>query len=204
MKGVKSIRYLFISLLFIAALCDGQSARVDFTADIKSDIKLINYDFSVKHLLDSLGAKKSELRIVISKSNYLLCIVKGNLIVKSYPVVFGFNAVDDKLREGDGATPEGVFKVRALYPHKSWSKFIWFDYPNDASWVKHNKAKEQGKISASSKIGGEVGIHGVPKDSDYAIDEKQNWTLGCISLKNKDIDEVYSFTFVGMTVEIFR
>lgn len=198
------MKFFFMPLIVITSLCSGQHAKVDFTADIKSDFRLVNYSFSLSHLLDSLKLKKSDLRIVVSKSKYLLFVVKGTLIVKSYPVVFGFNAIDDKLREGDGATPEGIFKIRAMYPHRSWSKFIWFDYPNEASLLKHNSAKKQGAIPANSSIGGEVGIHGVPKGSDYAIDQKQNWTLGCVSLKNKDIDEIYKFVFVGMEVEIFK
>jgi murein L,D-transpeptidase YafK len=198
------VRSLFILLLFITFFCSGQQAKVDFTADIKSDVKLVNYNFSLSYLLDSLDLKKSDIRIVVSKSKYLLSIVKGTLIIKSYPVVFGFNPIDDKRKEGDGATPEGTFKVRALYPHKSWSKFIWFDYPNESSRLKHNQAKKQGLISMDSRIGGELGIHGVPAGSDYAIDQKQNWTLGCVSLKNKDVDEIYSVTYVGMEVEIFK
>jgi murein L,D-transpeptidase YafK len=198
------MRFLFLPLIVITFLCGGQHAKVDFTAKINSDFELVNYDFSLSHLLDSLKLEKTDLKIVVSKSKYLLFVVKGNLIVKSYPVVFGFNAIDDKLREGDGATPEGIFKIRAMYPHRYWSKFIWFDYPNESSWVKHRKAKKQGEIPVNSSIGGEVGIHGVPIGSDYAIDQKQNWTLGCVSLKNKDIDEIYKFVFVGMEIEIFK
>lgn len=198
------MKFFCIPLIVITFLCNGQPVKVDFTADIRSDVKLVNYSFLLSHLLDSLELKKSDLRIVVSKSKYLLIVAKGTLIVKSYPVVFGFNAIDDKLKEGDGATPEGTFKIRAMYPHKSWSKFLWIDYPNEGSWSKHKNAKKQGRIPVNSSIGGEIGIHGVPTGSDYAIDQKQNWTLGCVSLKNKDIDEIYKFVFVGMEVEIFQ
>jgi lipoprotein-anchoring transpeptidase ErfK/SrfK len=44
----------------------------------------------------------------------------------------------------------------------------------------------------------------VPAGSDDAIDQKQNWTLGCVSLKNKDVDEIYRFVFVGMEIEILK
>jgi murein L,D-transpeptidase YafK len=138
------LRYSFIWLVTITYYCNGQQTKVDFTADIQSDVKHVNYVFPLSQLLDSLHLKKADLRIVVAKSKYLLFVIKGTSIIKSYPVVLGFNPIDDKLREGDGATPEGIFKVRALYPHKSWSKFIWFDYPNEASWLKYNKAKKQG------------------------------------------------------------
>ncbi|MFM2061579.1 MAG: hypothetical protein RLZZ507_1249 [Cyanobacteriota bacterium] len=34
------------------------------------------------------------------------------------------------------------------------------------------------------------------------IDAKNNWTLGCPSLKNKDVDELYKFVQKGTVVEI--
>lgn len=48
-----------------------------------------------------------------------------------------------------------------------------------------------GKIAAGTAIGGELGIHGVPEGMDWLIDQKQNWTLVCISLRNKDVIAVY-------------
>ena len=131
-------------------------------------------------------------------------IVYDKKVIKTYPVVFGFNPFDDKLKQGDGCTPEGEFGIRAKYPHSSWSKFIWIDYPNKASWEKHAKAKKDGTISKKATIGGEVGIHGVPAGYDYIIDEKQNWTLGCISLKNKDIDDLYESIGTKTRILIFH
>lgn len=45
-------------------------------------------------------------------------------------------------------------------------------------------------------------IQGVPKGMDFLIDMKYNWTLGCISLKNKDIDELYPFITKNTIIEI--
>lgn len=106
--------------------------------------------------------------------------------------------------QGDQCTPEGTFTIRDYYPHKSWSKFIWIDYPNEASWEKHAFAKEKGQIPEDAKIGGEIGIHGVPEGYDYAIRDKYNWTLGCISLTNKDVNEIYTYVFTGMVVTISK
>lgn len=109
----------------------------------------------------------------------------------SYPCVFGFNEVDDKRQEGDGCTPEGNFGIRSKYAHKSWKYFIWIDYPTKDSWSKFKASKANGEIESSATIGGEIGIHGVPKGSDGMIADKTNWTLGCISLTNKDIEDLY-------------
>ncbi|MEX0967197.1 MAG: L,D-transpeptidase [Bacteroidia bacterium] len=152
--------------------------------------------------LDSLEVDKTKTWIHISKSKRVLALMEDTHLLKRYPVVLGFNPTDDKLREGDGCTPEGTFKIRDLYPHRSWSKFIWIDYPNDASWEKHEAAKAGGSIPAESAIGGEVGIHGVPAGSDFLITMKEDWTLGCISLKNDDVDELYKYVQQGTTIVI--
>lgn len=133
------------------------------------------------------------LSLVIDKSEYKLTVKSDTIILKEYPVVFGRNPVDDKLKQGDRCTPEGTFYMKAKYPHSKWSKFIWINYPTRDSWRKHNAAIRQGKISDNAKIGGEVGIHGVPEGMDYLIDKKYDWTEGCISLKTKDINELYFY-----------
>lgn len=198
------MKFLFLFIIAISISCNAQNTKQD--AIVKKNTKsiLINYQIPLDRLKDSLKLNKTHARIFVAKSKYVLSIIIDSTVVKSYPVVLGFNPTDDKLKEGDGCTPEGKFKIKSKYPHKSWSKFIWFDYPNEASWVKHKQAKKKRLIPENSTIGGDVGIHGVPKGADYAIDQKQNWTLGCVSLKNKDIDEIYDFVFIGMTVEIER
>lgn len=164
----------------------------------------LNYEKKLSQLIDSLGINKQELKILIDKSDYKLTICTDRQVVKEYPVVFGGDPVDDKRMEGDQRTPEGVFSIRGFYPHKSWSKFIWIDYPTKDSWEKHQKAKDDGLIPANASIGGEIGIHGVPEGYDHAIDYKMNWTLGCISLKNNDVNEIYPYIFEGMTVKIVK
>jgi len=166
----------------------------------KSEITL--KERPLKSIIDSAGIDSKSLRISIVKSKYELSVWSGKIKLKTYPVVFGPNPVDDKLRQGDMCTPEGMFKIKSKYPHASWSKFMWIDYPNAASWKKHNEAKQKGIIPADAKIGGDVGIHGVPKGCDYAIDQRQNWTFGCISLKNKDVNEIYEVVSVNTVVEI--
>jgi len=192
------LKYLAIVSATLFWACGGKTQETGGLRDLK------NYNISLPDLVDSLHVSKNDAKILVSKSDYTLSVVANGEVVKTYPIVLGTNPVDDKLREGDRCTPEGKFKIRAKYPHASWTKFIWFDYPNDESEQKHALAKEQGIIARDAAIGGEVGIHGVPEDSDYLIDEGQNWTWGCISLKTADINELYDFVYVGMTVEITK
>ncbi len=146
--------------------------------------------------------KGTEINILIDKSDYRLYVYVADTVIKSYPIVLGGNPIDDKLQQGDQCTPEGSFNMRGKYPHKSWSKFIWINYPTTDSWKKHNKAKADGILPQNAKIGGEIGIHGVPKGTDYMIKKGVNWTLGCISLTNDDIDELYPFISDKATIKI--
>jgi len=180
-----------IALLLLLTCCDGLSSR-----------DLVNYSLSLDRILDSLDFEPGIIYLHVDKSDFILSVMADTMIVKQYPVVLGGNPVDDKICQGDMCTPEGEFLVRAKYPHRSWEKFIWIDYPNEASWKKHRQAKQEGIIEEYEKIGGEIGIHGVPKGTDEIIDLGINWTLGCISLKNKDINDLYPIISTATVVII--
>lgn len=145
---------------------------------------------------------KNELKIKIDKSEYTLSVYHKSDLLISYPCVFGFNPVDDKHQEGDGCTPEGTFGIRSKYAHRSWSYFIWIDYPNKESWRRFNARKADGTISKDARIGGEIGIHGVPEGMDDMISDRTNWTLGCISLKTADITDLYQCIGDRSVIEI--
>ena len=164
--------------------------------------KQYNGGIPLSKLMDSMHIQGEDIKLIVSKTAYKMYVVQGKLLIKTYPVVFGFNERDDKIREGDGCTPEGVFKLRSKYAHNKWSKFIWIDYPNQASWQKFNAAKQAGIIPEKASIGGEVGIHCVPANKDYWIDNRENWTLGCISMKNKDVDDLYQAISTETILEV--
>jgi murein L,D-transpeptidase YafK len=182
---------LLIGLLFTATCCYGFIHR-----------DLLNYSLPLDEILDSMNIVPETIHLCIDKGDFILSIMADTIIIKQYPVVLGGNPVDDKLCQGDQCTPEGEFLVKAKYPHRSWDKFIWIDYPNEKSWEKYRKAKKEGLVQVHEKIGGEIGIHGVPRGSDEIIDLGMNWTLGCISLKNKDINDFYPVVKKGTWVII--
>jgi len=179
----KQMRFLFILVMAMLASCSSKENQ--------DEKKFINYGTPLSRIMEEKGLNRDKIRIEISKSEYTLFVKHGQEILKSYPVVLGPDPVNDKRMEGDGCTPEGIFGIRDKYPHRKWCRFIWLDYPNEDSWKKFNKAKADGKIPQDATIGGEVGIHGVPNGKDSWIEKGENWTLGCISLKNADIVELY-------------
>lgn len=211
------LQVVFLLILLISENCNSPfkgktNSRINYVNSLTVAVfnehadlgGLINYEKELPDLLEQLKINSNDLLIEIDKSDYILSLNNSKGIIKQYPVVFGQNPYDDKLMEGDCCTPEGSFKVLALYGHDKWSRFIWFNYPNEVSMKKHNDAKQAGLIPQDARPGGEVGIHGVPQGYDFAINIKWNWTAGCISLKNRDIDEVYEVVKVGTQIFIHK
>ncbi|MEZ4937828.1 MAG: L,D-transpeptidase [Crocinitomicaceae bacterium] len=191
--------FLYFAIILVISSCQGGKEENQINLN-----SFKNYSISAKELTTEFQNDKSNLNILINKSEYKLSLRYKDQVLKEYPVVFGDNPVDDKRMEGDRCTPEGQFKIRDLYSHKKWSKFLWIDYPTKDSQRKFKESKLKGEIPEDATIGGEVGIHGVPKGKDNLILEKQNWTWGCISLQNKDVDDLYSVAFKGMDVFIIK
>lgn len=203
----KEVSQSYVSVVIMLALLSGTGgcqrrppAMTPAGQNPRTD--LLNYSKPINSLIDFSRVKKETISFRIEKAHYRLTVLKSGKPIKSYPVVFGGNPKGDKRQEGDGCTPEGKFRIRALYPHRRWSKFLWLDYPTPTSWRKFREAKRKGEISSRATIGGQVGIHGVPSGYDAIIDDRTNWTLGCISLKNADIAEIYTLAKVGTRVVV--
>lgn len=142
------------------------------------------------------------VRVVIDKSDYELSVYDSKGWYATYPVVFGNASLSDKKMEGDRNTPEGAFRIVSKRVHEKWSRFLAIDYPTKESLYKFNQRKQRGEIPKSARPGGAIGIHGTWPNDDVVVDRYQNWTQGCISLKNGDVLEIYSYIPVGTPVVI--
>ncbi|MCH2224315.1 MAG: L,D-transpeptidase [Crocinitomicaceae bacterium] len=191
---------LTIVILFSFFACS-QSDTLELVDSPKAEVVSMNGK-SLQEIVREKNLAGNDLSILIDKSEYTFQVLHKDSVLITYPCVFGFNPVDDKHQEGDGCTPEGTFKIRSKYPHRSWSYFIWIDYPNKTSWKRFNDRKANGEIDDKATIGGEIGIHGVPKGADEMISSKTNWTLGCISLTTKSITDVYKSIGPNTIIEI--
>lgn len=147
---------------------------------------------------------KNLLEIVVSKSSYRVGLYYRKRLIRSYKAVFGPNPRLNKIMEGDRNTPEGMFTITNKNPGSKYTKFMGLSYPNDSAYQRFNKLKATGKIPATARIGGDVGIHGIWKGGDDMIEMGVGWTDGCVALKNKDIEELFSLVGVGTRVTIKR
>lgn len=148
--------------------------------------------------------RKNLLEIVVSKSQYRVALYYRNRLIRSYKAVFGPNPSLNKVMEGDRNTPEGRFTITNKNPASQYNKFMLISYPNDSAYFRFNKLKAAGKIPATARIGGSVGIHGIWKGGDDMIEMGVGWTDGCVALKNRDVEELFSLVGVGTQVRIHK
>ena len=127
--------------------------------------------------------------IVVHKLSRKLTLYRGLTPLKTYKIVLGNDPYNDKMCQGDTCTPEGVYRVVSKYPHRKWTYFILLDYPNTQNWLKFGRAKKAGKLPLDADIGGSIGIHGT--EYPYRNLIGMNWTKGCVSLLNRDLEEIY-------------
>jgi murein L,D-transpeptidase YafK len=142
--------------------------------------------------------------IVVVKSTHELKVYDKDGWYATYPVVFGSKSLDDKMMEGDRRTPEGTYHIASKRPHEKWDKMMDIDFPTKVDIEKFNERKAKGIIPKNAKIGGGIAIHGTWPHDEMAIDLMQNWTNGCISLKNEDVDELYDMLPIGTSVQILK
>lgn len=200
--NMRNLLHVMLALVLGAALagCGGGQGKPDTALTL--DTPLPDYEQQqtaltpeqqyIAQLLQQKGYNRDPdkpMVIVVHKLSRKLTCYRGLTPLKTYPVVLGNDPYNDKLCQGDACTPEGVYRVRAKYPHPRWDCFIWLDYPNTDNWLKFARAKKAGRVPPEADIGGQVGIHGT--EDPYRNISGENWTKGCISLLNKDLDEIY-------------
>lgn len=178
---------IFLTWPLLLSCQDGSVVREEPPAAVVVDLD----GLPLQQVLDSLALSADGLRFVVDKSERSFTVFAGSRSLRTYPCVLGLNPEGDKLQEGDRRTPEGSFLIRDKYPHKEWHKFVWIDYPNAESWKRFQRRKKEGLVPAGARIGGEIGIHGVPAGMDHWIQQGTDWTWGCIALRNADLDEIF-------------
>lgn len=125
---------------------------------------------------------------------------KGRLI-RTYHAVFGRSRwAGGKQWEGDTRTPEGSYLIVAKHRSARFRWFLRLNYPNGLDQERFVALQAAKQIPARLHEGGQVGIHGT--DSPVLNLRDVNWTLGCISVNNTDIDEMARLLPVGTLVVI--
>jgi lipoprotein-anchoring transpeptidase ErfK/SrfK len=141
--------------------------------------------------------REGRAAIVVFKEAHLLTLFVRGSAVGTYKIDLGFNWTADKALEGDGATPEGRYRVVARMGNvrSIYYKALLLDYPNAEDRARFTRARRSGGVPAWSRIGGLIEIHGGGGRS-------QDWTSGCVAIANRDMDELFDRVGVGTPVTI--
>lgn len=133
-------------------------------------------------------------RLRLYKSQRLLVLDGAAGPLRTYPIGLGFEPEGHKQFEGDGRTPEGAYLIDRRNPDSLFHLSIGISYPNEADLA---FAATQGRDP-----GGDIFIHGGPR---RGIDPTgvRDWTAGCISVTDNEIEEVYAMVKNGTPIDIY-
>jgi lipoprotein-anchoring transpeptidase ErfK/SrfK len=134
--------------------------------------------------------------IVVYKRERTLVLFNRGVPVRNYFIALGSQPVGDKERVGDQRTPEGLFYINAHNPASKFHLALRISYPDDAHRARAAKL--------GVDPGGDIMIHGLPKDFSEAgkAHQQNDWTNGCVALSNQEIEEIWRAVPDGTPVQI--
>nr|WP_093039233.1 L,D-transpeptidase family protein [Roseovarius azorensis] len=133
-------------------------------------------------------------RLRLYKTQRLLVLDGTDDVLRTYPIGLGFAPEGHKQFEGDGRTPEGSYLIDRRNPDSLFHLSIGISYPNEADIA---FAEEQGKSP-----GGDIFIHGGPRKGIDPMN-KRDWTAGCISVTDRQIEDIYAMVRDGTPIDIY-
>lgn len=129
--------------------------------------------------------------IVVNKGARSMYLLHHEDILESYKVDLGFAPLGHKNFRGDGKTPEGTYLIDRRNPNSSFHLSIGLSYPNSQDIA---RAK-----AAGLSPGGDIFIHGQPVRGKA---KGNDWTAGCIAVKNKEIEQIYAMVQTGTLISL--
>lgn len=133
-------------------------------------------------------------RIVVEKAARRLVLLQNGTEVRAYRIALGFSPVGDKEGQGDGRTPEGVYRIDRRNDRSAYHLSLGLDYP---------QAEDRARAKAAgADPGGDIMIHGQPNALPDDMVLKGDWTAGCIAVSNAEMREIWAATDAETLVEV--
>lgn len=130
--------------------------------------------------------------VVVYKSARKMQLFRDDVFLRSFDVDLGFSPEGDKFREGDGRTPEGTYIINRRNENSAYHLSLGISYPNVNDVA---AARARGESA-----GGNIFIHGGPiLRSDR---NKDDWTAGCISVTNREMEDIWNMVPNGTFIVI--
>lgn len=141
------------------------------------------------------GVRRAD-KIIVVKSERWLHLLHAGEVLKSYRVALGWQPRGTKMYQGDGRTPEGLYRISARNPSSRFYRSIRVSYPDE-----HDLARAR---LLGLPAGGDIMIHGLaPERRRYGEGHwRFNWTNGCIAVTDREIDEIWERVAIGTPIEI--
>lgn len=135
-------------------------------------------------------------RVVVLKSERRLILMRGDRVLKIYPVALGRYPKGHKQFQGDSRTPEGEYLLDFKLKNSQFYRAIRVSYPNSQDIA---RARALGKDP-----GGKIMIHGLPNrmSASRVGHPSLDWTQGCIAVNNRQMDEIWQMVDAGTPIEI--
>jgi len=130
--------------------------------------------------------------IVVSKSERKMYIMTGTTAISAHDVDLGFNPDGHKFREGDGRTPEGQYFINRRNYNSAYFLSLGISYPNRVDAARAR--------AAGVSPGGDIFIHGGPRYRGEG--GKRDWTAGCISVSDAEMEQIYQMVPDGIPIWI--
>ncbi len=147
-------------------------------------------------LASAAFAQTSVDRIVVLKRKHRMLLMYGDKVVRSYAIALGRGGLAPKRRQGDGRTPEGIYRIDYRNPASKFHLALHISYPELGD---RKRARGLGV-----NPGGDIMIHGLPPGYSWVGDNHRiaDWTDGCIAVTDPQIEEIWKMVANGTPVEI--
>lgn len=133
--------------------------------------------------------------LMVDKLSYTMFLMDDGEVVRRFPIALGQNPTNRKLHQDRASTPEGLYRITNLQPRATYYRAYDLNYPNRADQARYSLYARLGLLPRPQPgIGGEIQIHG------DGIEE--NWTWGCIALRNSDMDWLFKRSELRTGVEV--
>lgn len=128
--------------------------------------------------------------IVVFKSSRRMVLYQNGIPFRDYNIGLGWAPIGDKEFEGDGRTPEGSYYINRRNPNSRFHLSLGISYPDPNQLA---DAASEGR-----NPGGDIFIHGGLGKRH----QRGDWTAGCISVSDREIEEIWRLVPDGALVVI--
>jgi murein L,D-transpeptidase YafK len=135
-------------------------------------------------------------KILVLKEERKLILLRNGEPMKEYHIALGNRPTGRKVRQGDGRTPEGIYRIDCRNTRSRFYMALHISYPN-----KNDIARAR---ALGVSPGGMIMIHGLGNRLGFlgSYHTAVDWTRGCIAVTNEEIEEIWKAVSDGILVEI--